>query len=98
MTELTAEMIVDLTIPMGPQISPDGSLLAYTLQSKSKKDQHPTANIWLKTVDDSQPSRQFTSGDTFDHNPKWSPDGTQIAFLSDRANRGFSQLYLIAVN
>ena len=98
MTELTAEMIVDLTIPMGPQIAPDGSLLAYTLQSRSKKDLHPTADIWLKTVDASQPSRQFTSGDTFDHNPKWSPDGTQIAFLSDRANRGFSQLYLIAVN
>ncbi|HTK09472.1 MAG TPA: S9 family peptidase [Ktedonobacteraceae bacterium] len=85
-----------LTIPMSPQISPDGSLLAYTLQAKSKKDLHPTADIWLKTVDDS--SRQFTSGDTFDHHPKWSPDGSQIAFLSDRANRGFSQLYLIAVN
>jgi dipeptidyl aminopeptidase/acylaminoacyl peptidase len=96
MTQLTAEMIVDLPYPGELQISPDGTTVAYALTPVGKKDEHQTSALWLAAIDGSRPARQFTSGDAQDRGPQWSPDGTQIAFLSDRATRGTHQLYLIA--
>ena len=96
MPELTPEMIVDLADPGEPDISPDGRLIVYTLVPNSKKEEHGTSALWLATVDGSHPARQFTAGTAEDHSPRWSPDGSQIAFLSDRATRGIAQLYAIA--
>ena len=96
MTELTAEMIVDFAVPQELDISPDGTQVAYTLASNSKKEEHATSSLWVATTDGSRPARQFTRGDVEDHKPKWSPDGSQITFLSDRDKRGIAQLYHIA--
>ncbi|BCL80678.1 acylaminoacyl-peptidase [Ktedonobacteria bacterium brp13] len=98
MSELTAEQIVDLAVPIDLQISPDGSQVAYTLNPLSKKDEHGTSNIWVAPIDGSSPAQQFTSGDTKDHRPQWSPDGRHLALLSDRSQRGTAQLYLLPVN
>src|SRR5689334_18367322 len=98
MTELTAALIADFAIPQALQLSPDGSQVAYTLRPLSKKEEHATSAIWLAATDGSRPARKFTRGDVLDSQPQWSPDGTQIAFLSDRAKRGTAQLYLIAVD
>ena len=98
MTELTATVVTALSTPQVLQISPDGRYIAYTLVSTSKKEEYATSAIWIASTDGTQPPRQFTRGDVVDSQPRWSPDGTQIAFLSDRAKRGTAQLYLIAVN
>ncbi len=96
MTELTAEMIVDFAVPQELDISPDGTRVAYALAPNSKKEEHASSSLWVATIDGSRAARQFTRGDVEDHKPKWSPDGSQIAFLSDRDKRGTAQLYLIA--
>lgn len=95
MPELTAEMIVDLAYPQQIQLSPDGNSIVYTLFPQSNKDEYPVNAIWLATTAGTSSAHQFTSGDAQDHTPKWSPDGNQIAFLSDRTTRGIPQLYLI---
>lgn len=96
MTELTAEIIADLAIPCDLDISPDGKTIVYTLLPLSKKDEHRSSALWIAPVDGSWPARAFTAGEAEDHNPQWSPDGSQIAFLSDRASRDTFQIYLIA--
>jgi Tol biopolymer transport system component len=53
---------------------------------------------WVATTDGSRPARRFTSDDVGNTHPRWSPDGSQIAFLSDRAERGTAQLYVIAAD
>jgi dipeptidyl aminopeptidase/acylaminoacyl peptidase len=97
-TELTAELIADQVTPAEPQLSPSGRQVAYTVASVSKAEEHGTSAIWLADVDGSRPPHRFTAGTAADRRPRWSPDGTQIAFLSDRAARGIAQLYVIDVD
>jgi serine/threonine protein kinase/Tol biopolymer transport system component len=60
----------------GPQVSPDGSWIVYY----SEKDLH-----LLRT--DGTGLRQLTRDSFDDQEPRWSPDGRQILFLSDRNGR-----------
>src|SRR5260370_25771111 len=96
MTELTAEMMVDFAVPQELDISPDGTRVDYALAPNSEKEEHASSSLWVATTNGSRAARQFTRGDVEDHKPKWSPDGSQIAFLSDRDKRGTTQLHPIA--
>jgi Tol biopolymer transport system component len=60
----------------GPSPSPDGRWLAF----------HSTAPQWDIFVSRANGSgiRQLTNDRAFDRNPTWSPDGSQIAFMSNR--------------
>ena len=63
-----------------PQISPDGSQVAFVrVTADEKKDAYDTA-IWLAKADGSEPPRAITSG-TRDTSPRWSPDGRRLAFV-----------------
>ncbi|SRR5579875_160809 len=95
MAGISAEQIADLAIPCEVQIAPDGRRVIYRLRPLSKKDEHMSSALWLADLDSGQAPRQFTAGEAEDREPQWSPDGRQIAFLSDRAQRGTAQLYLI---
>lgn len=98
MPELTAELIADLAQPQDLDCSPDGRAVIYALVPYSKRDEHPTVTLWVAPLDGTGAPRQFTAGKSEDRQPKWSPDSSQIAFLSDRAVRGTAQLYLIAAD
>ena len=64
-----------------PQISPDGSQVAFVRVSiDEKKDAYDTA-IWLAKTDGSEPPRAITSG-IRDTSPRWSPDGRRLAFVA----------------
>jgi dipeptidyl aminopeptidase/acylaminoacyl peptidase len=100
---LTPETIASLCWPEDLQLAPDGRAVVYRLRPSGKKAEHPDSALWIASLDDTHSSashtaRQFTSGTAEDRAPKWSPDGRQIAFLSDRAKRGTAQLYLIAAD
>jgi len=49
------------------------------------------SNLWIVNFDGSE-HRPLTTGTYSDISPRWSPDGTRIAFVSDRD--GKSQLYV----
>lgn len=68
----------------GPEISPDGTLIAFKL-SKGNSNQ-----IWLMNRDGSDP-RSVPNASGWD--PTWSPDGQSILFASDM--QGAIQLYRI---
>jgi dipeptidyl aminopeptidase/acylaminoacyl peptidase len=95
---LTAEQLATHERPSAPDISPDGSRVAYVVAPVSKdvdKDkEHGVAAIWVVGASEGEP-RQFTSGLWEDGEPRWSPDGTRLAFLSDRAERGKQSVYVM---
>ncbi len=68
-----------------PQVSPDGRRVAYTVTTPSIADNRYRAAIWLIDVDGTH-QRRLTSGQHRDGSPRWSPDGTAIAFTSDRTD------------
>src|SRR5260221_11644367 len=78
------------------RLSPDGSLLAYAVQSNDRAANETRSAIWLWSAATGQ-ARQLTSGARRDTNPRWSPDGHLLAFESDRAG-GKTQVWVVPVD
>ncbi len=66
-----------------PQISPDGKLVAYSVQEANWKENAYVSQIWLANVETGV-SFQLTRGMKSSENPQWSPDGKWLAFVSER--------------
>src|SRR2546425_6569258 len=77
-----------------PQLSPDGRRVAFVVTTLSEERDEYLANIWVADVSGGAP-RRFTAGPRRDIEPCWSPDGTRLAFLSERAPKDKLQLYVM---
>lgn len=79
-----------------PQISPTqaGQWIAYTVNKIDKAANQGNTDIFLVSID-GKTVRQLTNSPKGDSQPRWSPDGKTIAFISSR--EGAPQIYLIAV-
>jgi dipeptidyl aminopeptidase/acylaminoacyl peptidase len=77
-----------------PQLSPDGRRIAFVVTSLSEERDEYLANIWIVDAAGGVP-RRFTAGPRRDIEPRWSPDGTRLAFLSERAPKDKLQLYVM---
>ena len=78
------EDIYRFRIPTDPQLSPDGALVAFTVQTVAPGRNAYHHAIWLVPADGSAPPRQVTLGIRHDTHPRFSPDGRTLAFMSDR--------------
>lgn len=92
---LAAKTIVDRTAPRPPVISPDGRLVAFEVAPWGYKGKAPSRAIWLSR--DGEPARAFTSGSAVDSNPAFSPDGSKLAFLSNRNDEEKFAIFVISL-
>lgn len=79
------EDLYDLRVPTDLALSPDGRFVAFSVKSVAPAKDGYRSSLWLAPTDGAVPARQLTVGSRNDTSPRWSPDGTTIAFLSDRA-------------
>jgi dipeptidyl aminopeptidase/acylaminoacyl peptidase len=75
-----------------PQFAPDGSRVAFVV-SEPLTGEKRTRHIWLYDKS-SNTVRQLTFSEKSETSPRWSPDGTNLAFLSNRSD-GEQQIFLL---
>lgn len=76
----------------GPQISPDGQWIAYTITYYDLAKNSHNSDIYLVSAD-GKTGKQLTFSDKSDSSPRWSPLGNELAFISTRD--GSAQIYLL---
>ena len=81
------------------QISPDGSRAVVTVTRKALKNENEyyyTRHLYLLDLVGTAEPTQLTFGDKNDTQPRWSPDGKQIAFV--RTDGEKSQVWLLPLS
>jgi dipeptidyl aminopeptidase/acylaminoacyl peptidase len=78
-----------------PQVSPDGKTVVLVTRATDLAANRGLTDLWLVGTDGTG-LRRLTSHAAADVNPRWSPDGKTIYFLSTRS--GSSQIWKIAVD
>ena len=77
-----------------PQISPDGNWVAYTLSSVDSVKNKRNSDIWMVSWDGKE-SIQLTHTPDGESQPRWSPDGKYLSFVSSRNGLTSSQIWLM---
>jgi len=88
---ITAEDLLRIVFVGDPQISPSGDQVLFVHKKVNDKNKYITN---LFTVDLEGRVRQWTGGEGGASHGRWSPDGSQIAFISGREEKK-SQIFVL---
>src|SRR5262245_51398271 len=91
---MTPQDITRIRSVSDPQLSPDGRLVAFVVTTLSQDRDEYLSNIWVVDTAGGEP-RRFTTGRKRDTAPRWSPDGSRLAFVSERVPKQQAQLYVM---
>jgi acylaminoacyl-peptidase len=89
-SRLTLLDVFNLQLAVDPQISPDGKRIVYVRQFCDIMTDQRRSNLWIVNADGSG-HRALTTGNFDDSSPRWSPDGSELAYVSTRD--GSPQIY-----
>ena len=87
------DLVFGLETAADPKVSPDGRRIAHVVARADKESDKGTSRIWLRDTDGGN-ARPVTAGPR-DREPRWSPDGQTVAFLSDRPGDGQQGVFLL---
>lgn len=93
---ITIDDLFRIRLVGSPQIAPDGSQVVFVHKWIDAEKNKYFSNLWRVRFDSGEPE-PFTVGEWSDSQPRWSPDGKWIAFVSNR-QKPKSQIYLIPVD
>ena len=100
---VTLDILLEMRFPHDIALSPDGKRVAFVVWEAVPGEPKQRGRIWVANTDTSGgEARPFSRGKHGDTCPRWSPDGKQLAFISQADAAGEKeqakekpQLYLI---
>ncbi|MCX6023801.1 MAG: hypothetical protein NTZ05_19155, partial [Chloroflexi bacterium] len=88
----TIDELMQVRLLGDARLSPDGLRVVYAvIRAGAEAD---AADLWLVSSEGGTP-RRLTAGEQADSSPRWSPDGSAIAFLSARGQDAKPQVWRI---
>lgn len=93
---LTIEDYATMPTISSPRFSPDAKRIVYVLTRADMERSVYDADLWIINADGSNDA-QLTRAKGSDNHPRWSPDGSRIAFLSDR-DAARNAIWVLAAN
>jgi dipeptidyl aminopeptidase/acylaminoacyl peptidase len=93
---ITEKDLFDFVWIGDPQISPDGSRIAFVRVTVNEKKEGYNTSIWSVPVAGGEAPHQLTKGD-HDSTPRWSPDGKFLVFLRAIEKEGKAESAQLAI-
>jgi dipeptidyl aminopeptidase/acylaminoacyl peptidase len=87
--------LIDVPRISEPQLSPDGSQIAFLRSDADWEANKRIAHVW-RVVLASGEVTQLTAGAEGETSPRWSPDGRSLAFIAKRSGDDVAQIYLLS--
>ena len=84
--------VFDLEWVANPQVSPDGSQIVYQRRGMDVMEDRRTSALWTLNADGTDHTK-LTSRAPDESSPRWSPDGSKIAFTSSADDHG-TEIYI----
>jgi len=94
---ITEQDLLKFTWIADPQLSPDGSSVAFVRVTVNEKENRYETSLFLVPSNGAEAPRRLTSG-IRDTSPRWAPDGKQLAFVRAVEKDGKAQpaqIYLL---
>src|SRR5260221_12511795 len=63
-----------------PRLSPDATMVSFSLTRVDLENNRYISGVWIVAVDGSSPAAPITPDDVNAHLARWSPDGASIAY------------------
>jgi dipeptidyl aminopeptidase/acylaminoacyl peptidase len=76
-----------------PRVSPDGAWVAFTVETMDLKKDESESRVWMVPVAGGEAVVMTAGGSSADE-PRWSPDGKYLSFLSDR-EKDIDQVFVL---
>ena len=86
-----AQDIFELEVANDPQVSPNAKQVLYVRQSNDIMTDSTRSSIWIASIDGASHRPVLSSQKNY-YSPRWSPDGSRMAFLSN--SEGKPQIYV----
>nr|WP_263324653.1 S9 family peptidase [Neobacillus sp. Marseille-Q6967] len=92
---IQSEDLFQLKSVVNPQISPDGKSVVFVQTTIDEEKNDYISHLFFQELEAGSQPVQWTFGKNKNTSPHWSPDGTELAFVSNRS--GKNQIYLLSI-
>lgn len=84
---IVPEDLFTLPVVTGVSVHPDGDKVAYAVTTMDREDDVYVGSIRVAALTVDAPASIYTRSTARDLQPRWSPDGKRLIFISDRGDR-----------